>query len=278
MRKRILLFLVPLMVIGYQTSAQQVIPVMDNLLKKSIDNNMKTNLEQALLLDVIRRQVKNTKEKVEAIEKLQYDYQEFLRQTTSTARLALSDAGIEQEASGQVSTSSGHLSDYTFAKNLSEVYHEQAEPVVKSQMLYDQLIPYDENRSGGTIIFTQLSSFEAYQKARSLNVMALEEMSQQRKIQLANAYQQLAQGKVEKADELRTMLTTDQRFSMTEAERLETIKRMQDYLLGSKQLKLKADQLIRQSVKPSFQKAQVINSFKLEQERKVLSGTTLFQD
>ncbi len=278
MRKRILLFLIPLMVIVHQTPAQQVIPVMDKLLKKNIDDHMKTNLEQAVLLDVIRRQVKNTKEKVEATEKLQYDYQEFLRQTTSTARLVLSDAESDQEASGKVVTSSGHLNDYTFSANLNEVYHEQAEPLVKSQMLYDQLIPYDENRSGGTVTFTELLAFESYQKARSLNVLALEEMGQQRKIQLANAYQQLAQSKVEKADELRILLTTDQRFSMTEAERLETLKRMQDYLLASKQLKVKADQLIRQSAKPSFSKSQVLNSFKLGREREVLSGTPLFQD
>ena len=89
MRKGILLLIVPLFVIIYQTEAQQMIPVMDNLLIKRIGKNMGKNLEQAALLEVIRGQTKHTKEMVEATEKLQYDYQEFLKQTTSTARLEL---------------------------------------------------------------------------------------------------------------------------------------------------------------------------------------------
>ena len=273
MKKRILLLIVPFFVIVYQTEAQQMIPVMDNLLIKRIGKNMKKNLEQAALLEVIRGQTKHTKEMVEATEKLQYDYREFLRQTISTASLELSDAEIEQEVIGQVATASGHLNDYTFASNLDKVYQGQSEPLEKSQLLYQQLIPFDEN-----IIFTQLAPFEAYQKARSLYVSALEEMSQRRKLQLANAYQQLAQSKIEKAGELRTLLTTNDQFSMTESERLEIITRMKQYLQESQQLKVKADQLILQSGQPSFSKAQVLNSFKLSQQRKVLGDTPLYQD
>jgi len=273
MLNRILLFMVPLFVIGYQSYAQIKVPVMDNLLKNSKDENLQKNLQHGGLLEVIRLATEETKEMVEATESLQYNYQEFLRQTTSTARLALSDAENEHQVSEQVISVSGHLNDYSFANNLYKVYHQQTEPLAKSQLLYEQLIPYNE-----TYVFTQLTPFNEYQKARSLNVAAIEEMSQRRKLQLANAYQQLSQSKIEKASELQALLTTNQALSMTEAERLEILKRMQEYLQSSQQFKVKADQLIQQSAKPSFSKAQMLNSFKLSQQRKAMSRTPLFQD
>jgi len=271
MIKRIFLLIVPVFIIGNQTHAQIKVPVMDNLLKKSIDDNMQKNLQQGGLLEVIRMATEETKEKVEATETLQYDYREFLRQTTSTENLTISNAENEIEVIEQVAASSGHFNGYSFANHLYKVYHQQTEPLAKSQLLYEQLIPYNE-----TIIFTQSVPFQEYQKARSLNVAAIEEMSQQRKLQLANAYQQLAQSKIEKASELQVLLTTNEAFSMTEAERLEKIKIMQEYLQSSQHLKVKADQLIQQSAKPSFSKAQVLNSFKLSQQRKVLGSTPLF--
>lgn len=271
MKKAFILPLTIVLIFSFQVQAQQMIPVMDNLLKKSIDDHMKTNLKQAALLEVIREATEDTKENVEATDQLQYDYREFLKQTTSTAGLRISEAGQEQQAIGQAVGSSHHLDDYTFAAQLHELYHEQTEPIEKSQMLHDLIIPYRDD-----IIFTQLAPFEAYQQQINLNVTALEEMSQRRKLQLAIAWQVLAQTKTEQAEELRTLLNTDQVFSMTEAERLEMISRMQDHLLAAKQLKEKADQLIRQASTPSFQKQQVVNTYKLKQEREVLSATPLY--
>ena len=92
------------------------------------------------------------------------------------------------------------------------------------------------------------------------------------------AYRQFAQRAIEKASELQELLTDDDQFSMTEAERLETLGRMQDYLLRSQQLQAKADELIGQTVTPSFQKGQALNAFRQQQERKVLADTPLFQD
>ena len=90
--------------------------------------------------------------------------------------------------------------------------------------------------------------------------------------------QQFAEQKIVKAAELRALLTSNQRFSMTEAERLETLRRMQNYLLSSQQLKAKADELMQQTTRPSFQKQQTLESFRKAQERQVLAGTPLFQN
>ena len=256
---------------AYASYAQKVIPVEDRMLRDSIGENATRNTKQAGLLLAIQRMTKNTRDDVEATQQLQYDYQTFLKQATSTASLRVADAEAKQQATDLSASVSAHLGAYSFADHLQEAHSEQAEPMTKSQVLYERLIPYDK-----TLVFTELSSFNAYQKARQLNVSALEEMSQRRKLQLAQTYRQFAQQKVAQADELRQLLTTDQSFSMTEAERLETLRRVQDHLQSSQQLNAKADELIQQTTHPSFQKSQAINSFRQAQERQVIATTPIF--
>ena len=178
---------------------------------------------------------------------------------------------MQQEATAQVVNAYEALGAYSFAANLHELYQQQTDPMQKGQALYEQLIPYDE-----TLVFTDLTAFAEDQQTRQLNVKALQEMSKRRKLQLASAYQQLAQQKIEKAEELQMLLTNNGQFSMTEAERLTTVNRMQDFLLSSQKLKAKADDLIRQASKPSFSKSAAINHFQKQQERKVLADTPLF--
>ena len=273
MENRRLILLLIACWLAYPILAQKVTPVEDKMLRDSIGENAKHNRNQAGLLLLIKSQTKDTKEEVEATQQLQYDYRAFLKQTTSTASLSMMNSEMQQEAAGQVINASGALGAYSFAANLHEVYQQQTDPMQKSQALYEQLIPYDE-----TLVFTNLTALEDDQQARQLNLEALQEMSKRRKLQLASAYQQLAGQKIKKAEELRMLLTTNQAFSMTEAERLSTVSRMQDYLLSSQKLKAKADDLIRQASKPSFTKSAVINHFQKRQERKVLATTPLFQN
>ena len=253
--------------------AQQVIPVVDKMLRDSIGENATRNGKQAGHLTFIRRMTKNTRDEVSATQRLQYDYRAFLKQTGSTTSLEVSNAQTEQQAVGLAIGTSNQLDAYSFAANLNQVYQAQQVPMEKSQVLYEQLIPYDE-----TLVFTDLSSFEDYRQARQGNVTVIEEMSQRRKLQLAKTYQQFAQQKITKAAELRMLLTSDQQFSMTEAERLETLRKMQDYLLSSQQLKTKADALMQKTTRPSFQKKQALDAFRKAQERQGLAETPLFQD
>ena len=269
MNKSVLLLLICLgfVCIGH---AQQMIPVEDRMLRDSIAENAKRNLKQAGQLDVIRRKTKNTNQAVGDTKQLQYDYQSFLRQTTSTASLQVAEAATEQQAVAQTIAAAAHLDDYSFATTLQEVYAEQNEPMDKSRRLYEQLAPYQEG-----IVLTDLSDLTAYRRAQQRNVTALQEMSQRRKLQLAQTYRLLAERKVAEADELRVLLTTNEAFSMTEAERLDIIQRVQDYLRSSQQLQTKADALIQQASQPPFSKQQVLEAFRYRQERAVLSATSL---
>ena len=253
--------------------AQQVIPVVDKMLKDSIGENATRNGKQAGHLTFIRRMTKNTRDDVKDTQRLQFGYRNFLKQTGSTASLAVSNAQTEQQAVGLAMGTSNQLDAYSFATNLNQAYQAQTVPMEKSQVLYEQLIPFDE-----TLVFTELSSFDSYRQARQGNVTAIEEMSQRRKLQLAKTYQQFAEQKIAKAAELRVLLTSDERFSMTEAERLETLHRMQGYLPSSQKLRTKADELMQQTSRPSFQKKQALDAFRKAQERQVLAGTPLFQD
>jgi hypothetical protein len=259
--------------LAHSGQAQQVIPVVDKMLKDSIGENATRNGKQAGHLTFIRRMTKNTRDDVAATQRLQYNYRAFLKQTGSTTSLEVSNAQTEQQAVGLATGTSDQLDAYSFAGNLSQVYDEERLPMEKSQAMYEQLIPYDE-----MLVFTELSSFEVYRQAWQGNVTAIEEMSQRRKLQLAKTYQQFAEQKVTKAAELRVLLTSEERFSMTEAERLEILRRMQDYLLSSQQLKIKADALMQQTSRPPFQKKQALDAFRRAQERQVLAGTPLFQD
>ena len=259
--------------LAYPVLAQKVTPVEDKMLRDSIGENAKHNRNQAGLLLLIKGQTKDTKEEIKATQQLQYDYRAFLKQTTSTASLSMMNSETEQEVALQVVSASQALGAYSFAANINQLYQSQTDPMQKSQALYEQLIPYDE-----TLVFTNLTALEDDQQARQLNLEALQEMSNRRKLQLASAYQQLAQQKIEKAEELRMLLTTNQTFSMTEAERLTIVSQIQNYLLSSQKLKTKADGLIRQASKPYFAKAAAINHFQKQQERKVLADTPLFQN
>ena len=267
MNKSVLLLLICFSHVGY---TQQMIPVEDRMLRDSIAENAKRNLKQAGQLDVIRRKTKNTSQAVDDTEQLQYDYQHFLRQTTSTAGLQVADAATQQQAIAQTIAAAAHLDDYSFATILQEVYAEQNEPMDKSRRLHEQLAPYQEG-----IVFTNLSGLTTYRRAQQRNATALQEMSQRRKLQLAQTYRLLAERKVAEADELRVLLTTNEAFSMTEAERLDIIQRVQDYLRSSQQLQTKADALIQQASQPPFSKQQALEAFRHRQERAVLSSTSI---
>ena len=260
-----------MMAFVYRSHAQKVIPVEDRMLRDSIGENATRNTKQLGYLQLIKQLTKKTKDHVESTQQLQQHYREFLRQTTSTASLTVANQEAGQKAFPLIHSTADRLGDYGFAHHLHTAYNERAEPLEKSQRLYEQLIPYD-----ATGLFSDLTAFTAYQQARRLNVTALEEMSERRKRQLAKAYQQLAEQKISQASELRQQLTGNRHFSMTEAERLALLRRMQDDLLSSQQLKTQADQLIRLTGSRSFSKQQVLNSFRHTHERKAIATTPVF--
>lgn len=260
-----------LCLVNHTLSAQKVIPVEDRMLRDSIAENASRSTKQAGYLTVINRLTKNTRDEVEATRSLQYDYQSHLRRTLSTAALGVSDQQSQQQAVLQLIHTGQHLQDYGFAQSLNEAYHTLEEPLEKSRRLYDHLVPYDEMQ-----VFPDLSSFNSTQQVQLKNVLALEEMSSRRKAQLAQVLRNLAQQKIGQAGELRTKLMEGQTFSMTEAERLELLFTMQQYLRASQQLSTQADELLGQISRPSPLKGHALARYEKAHIRKVVATTPLF--
>ncbi|MEQ9442156.1 MAG: hypothetical protein RIG62_24155 [Cyclobacteriaceae bacterium] len=250
---------------------QQVLPVQDRMLADTIAENASRNTQQAGYLTLISQLTQNTRDEVEATRELQYEYQDHLRQTQSTAGLTVSDQQSPQQSLSRVMVSADHLQDYRFAQPLSQAYRAVEEPIQKSQKLYDQLVPYKN-----TQVFTDLSSFTSFQQEQLQNRIVLEEMSSRRRVQLAQLFRQLAQSKIIQSEELQRRLTQDRAFSMTEAQRLEMLCRMQQYLGESQQLSTQADALLGQVSRPSRAKAHALNRFEQAQIRSVLAATPLF--
>nr|WKN34428.1 hypothetical protein K4G66_18795 [Tunicatimonas sp. TK19036] len=250
---------------------QQVLPVEDRMLADTIAENVSRNTQQAGYLALISQLTKNTRDEVEATRELQYDYQDHLRQTQSTAGLNVSDQQSPQQSVSQVMIRADHLLDYRFAYELSQAYRAVEEPLQKSQKLYDQLTPYRE-----TSVFTDLASFTSLQQEQLQNRIALEEMNVRRKVQLAQLFRQLAQSKIAQSEELQRKLTQDQAFSMTEAQRLEMLCRLQQCLGESQQLSTRADALLGQVSRPSKAKAYALERYEQAQIRSVMATTPLF--
>lgn len=251
---------------------QAQISVSDNLLQDEIAEQLNHDTKQAAILGLIQQLTEQSLDTVFATYQLQALYQEFLKQTASTASLRISSLDEERDNTLQIIQASSQLSEYSFANNLAKIYQAQLEPAQKSHLLFEELIPYDES-----LMLADLSSFEADQKQRKLHQLALKEMRDKRNLLLAKTYQDLAESKLQKARELQLLLQRDEVFSMTEQQRLETIKRMQGYFNSSLMLKTKADQLVQKAASTSFSKAYSIQVLEHQMERKILEKSTLFQ-
>lgn len=272
MRLKEFMFLILIVLIIGQKSIAQV-PVMDNLLKNKIKDNRKQNTSGSLALEFFSELSEQTKDTVTSTFDLQYNYQQHLKQTTSTANLEFFTLENFAEEVKYALQTTHHLNDYSFATNLNNIYHSQTEPSEKSKALYEQFVPFDP-----TLIFSNLSDFNLYQKQRMQNVVALEEMAHRRKLQLAKSYQLIAQERIEKANQLQALLKQPERFSMNESERLELMTTLQQYLQSALTLKTKADQLMRESKNYSAIKSRTLNTFENQIERSELSKTSLHDE
>ncbi len=272
MRPKEPLFLILIALLPCQVSIAQI-PVMDNLLKNNIEDNGKQNTSHSIALEYFSELSEQIKDTVSSTFDLQYNYQQHLKQTASTANLTFFTLeNLAEEVMHSMQTSY-HLGDYSFADNLNNIYHSQTEPSDKSRALYEQIVPLEPNQ-----IFSSLPVYNSYQKKRIQNVIALEELAHRRKLQLAKSYQLIAHERIEKARQLQTMLKQPERFSMSESERLEMSSTLQQYLQSALTLKIKADQLMQEGKNHSVIKSRALNTFQYQIERNKLSKTHLYDE
>lgn len=253
------------------SQAQDAIPVMDIQLQNELESQVDDHMRQSGSLMLIRRSNRRAGDAVEDTRSLQEQYRHFLRQTTSTADLAWMDSQAAQAQLEWVAAASGHLDDYRFAHQLSQLYEAQVEPAEKSRLLYDWLVPNDDSQ-----VFPDLQSFMQDQRQLQLHYEALRQMQQRRLLQLARLKQSTASLKEEKGQQITNFLLQDRRFSMTEAERLSLLGKAEESFLSSQHAQLHGDDLMLKSRDYSFSKAFLLNRFHQHHLRQSAGSTNLF--
>jgi hypothetical protein len=268
---RTLFCILTITVLSLSSQAQDAIPVMDIQLQNELENQADDHMRQLVNLMLIRSSSHRAKEAVEGTRSLQEQYRHFLRQTTSTVDLAWMNS---QAVPGQlewVTAASGHLDDYGFARQLSQLYEAQVEPAQKSLLLYDWLVPLDDE-----LVLTSLQAFRQDQRQRKLHYEALRQMQQRRQLQLARLKQSTVLQERRQAQQMGNGLLQNKRFSMTEAERLSLLGKAEESLLGIQKSQLGSDDLILKSQDYSFSKAFLLNRFNQYHLRQSVGITNLF--
>ena len=269
--KLISLIFLQVVIIPVISYAQDAIPVMDIQLKNELESQAEDHLRQAINLLLIQGRVRRTAEAVEDTRTLQEQYRHFLRQTTSTADLAWMNNEQTQEQLAWVTAADGHLDDYGFARQLAQLHAAQMEPGQKSKLLYEWLIPWDEAQ-----VYGNLSSFRQDQRQRQLHREALRQMQQRRQLQLARWQQMTAASSQEESQELAIQLLKEGRFSMTDAERLQLLTRVEAGFVQSQRAQLKSDALMQNSSDYSISKAYLLNRYHQQHMRQSVGSTQLF--
>lgn len=209
-----------------------------------------------------------TKEEIENIYSLQWQVQEALKMARSVSNLKWSDLdGIAQDALGLSVDPTVYLPRLPETNMLR--YALQLDPnVYNSRLLYSMLVGINASSEP----LEDIISFDDVSRQAALHQFAVAEMRDQKKIQTALSYNQLADEMISQARELMDAVKRDQQFKMTEAERLSTLKQCQDVLVKSMEMKLEADELLRSITEnPSRSRNAMLQSYRNQLVRKALA-------
>ncbi len=213
-------------------------------------------------------------QKVTDIYQLQEDYNEFLKQAETVNELQWADLlGNQAHAMALQIDMDAYVPAYENIAMLKEVYA-TLEGIGGGEALYQQL----DGFGSGSRLPQDFRALEAMLEGLSVNRAAFDEMAYKKKLQVALSYNQVAEDLLEKAQELSQALLVNERFSMTEGERLSSIKQAHDYILQSMDLKLQSDQLVLDVMEEAeHSKSGPLMHYEQQLEREVLSTTPLYQ-
>ncbi|WKN44925.1 hypothetical protein [Tunicatimonas pelagia] len=212
--------------------------------------------------------------KVSDIYDLQKDYQEFLKQAETTRELRWADLVSSQAHALSLET---HMDAYVPAyENVGTLMQAYAtlEGINGALALYQEL----DGFGADTPLPPSYAALQVMLSDLSVNRGAFDEMAYKKKLQVALSYNEVAEDLLEKAQELGQALLVNERFSMTEGERLASIKQAHDYILQSMDLKLQSDQLVLDVMSEAEQgQAGLLKQYEQQLEREVVAITPLYQ-
>lgn len=271
MKQSIVIILVMITLFGF--TCAQGIPVVDPAhIAITIANGVTLDdqldkLEDQLAVSFLIR------DKVSDIYELQYDYKEFLKQAETVQELQWADL-VESEAHALALQTSMdvYVPAYEEIGMLKEAY-QTLEGIEGGLRLYQELDGFGSDSP----LPPNFTALQMTLEKLSVNRAAFDEMAYKKKLQVALSYNQVAADLLEKAQELSQALLVNERFSMTEGERLSSIKQAHDYILKSMDLKLQSDQLVLDVMKEAeHSQSGPLKHYEQQLEREVLSATPLY--
>ena len=255
------------------TTYAQGIPVMDIAhIAMTVANGVTLNnqLEKQEDQLTVSRQIER---KVKDIYQLQQDYQDFLKQAHSVQDLHWADLIQSQAHALSLET---HMDAYVPAyENISTLKqaYDALDGIGGAVQLYQALDGFGSDSPLPASVIALQQQLEEL----SVNRAAFDEMAYKKKLQVALSYNEVAGDLLEKAQELSQVLVVNERFSMTEGERLAAIKQAHDYILQSMDFKLDSDQLVLDVINAA-QDSQTgpLKQYAQQLERQVLATTPLY--
>ena len=268
-------FFVSYLLFGSTTSLlAQGIPVMDiSHIVMTVANGLTLNDQLDKLEDQVGISYR-IERKVSDIYDLQDEYREFLKQTETVQNLQWANLVESQTHAMSLETQmDAYVPAYENIGTLKQAYA-TLEGINGALVLYQEL----DGFGADTPLPPSYGALQSMLQDLSVNRAAFDEMAYKKKLQVALSYNEVAEDLLEKAQELSQVLLVNERFSMTEGERLVSIKQAHDYILQSMDLKLQSDQLVLDVMSEAEQgQAGPLKQYEQQLERQVAATTPLYQ-
>nr|WKN38706.1 hypothetical protein K4G66_08320 [Tunicatimonas sp. TK19036] len=212
--------------------------------------------------------------KVSDIYNLQEQYQEHLKQTETVQDLRWANlVNSQAHALSLEPRMEAYVPGYENIGTLKQAYA-TLEGMEGALALYREL----DGFGADTPLPPSYVALQQMLEDLSVNRAAFDEMAYKKKLQVALSYNEVAGDLLEKAQELSQALLVNERFSMTEGERLTGIKQAHDYILKGMDLKLASDQLVLDVIgEAKQQQVGPMKHYEQQLERQVVAETPLYQ-
>lgn len=193
----------------------------------------------------ILTQAIRTKEEIENLHKLTRQAHDALKVARGIVDLKWADLDVFTQKAADISVDPHvYLPDFPLRQRLREAL-QGAPTASNAKELYTLL-------SGITSFYNparHYTDFIGQMNESLLSQFSVEEMANQKRLQAALSYNQLADEMIGQAHEMMTAVKTDFKLTMNDAERLTTLKQCQELLVKSVELKVMSDELIQETMK-----------------------------
>lgn len=239
----------------FATTAHAQIPVVDGLsnkqliskLTKWVQDYLKQNQQDGRLKKILSENI-STQEKVTKLLDLKQQIEKGLYLAKDFRKLRISDLmKIRQEIYG-IPTSEQLVTEVPYVSQFS-TYINQPSSVSNAKQAYNYLFSYTAPYS--TQRASTMNTYAVGVKQEKAKLYAMHIAAQKKKLALSMTYKKLADQYTQLSEDLSAQITADNAQKMTTAERIQSQKLANDYMVKSMEMKQKSDQLLKEASQKS---------------------------